>query len=185
MAGTTAVRKRSRIRGGTVPLTLARLAGAAGASVAGAPLPPLGRAGAACPPRPAAPPPLPPDALSAFFGSAITPSRLVEHLARPSGHPDLLAVGQRLHSDARRLVARGIHQHHVGEVDRPLPLDDPALPDLLGGPLVLLDHVDALHHHPALPGDHAQHLALLAALLPGHHYHRVALPHVRDRHGVL
>src|SRR6267142_485476 len=181
MAGTTAVRKRSRIRGGTVPLTLARLAGGAAGSATGAPLPPLGRAGA-CPPRPAAPPPFPPDALSAFFGSAITPSRLVEHLARPSGHPDLLAVGQRPHPDARRLVAAGIHEHHVGEMDRPLALDDPALPDLLGGPLMLLDHVDALHHHPALLGKHAQHLALLAALLARHHNHGVALPYVRDRH---
>src|SRR5216683_2986642 len=177
MAGTTTVRKRSRIRGGTVPLTLARFAGGPAGSAAGAPLPPLGRAGA-CPPRPAAaPPPFPPGALSAFFGSAITPSRLVEHLARPSGHPDLLAVGQGLHPDARRLVAGGIHQHHVGEVNRPLALDDPALPQLLGGLLVLLDHVDALHHHPALLGDHAQHLALLAALL--------ALLHGPVRHRLL
>src|SRR5678815_4441309 len=87
------------MRGGVDPLTLARLPGTAGS--AAPPLPPLGRA-AACPGRAGAPPPLPPGALSAFFGSAITPSRLVEHLARPSGHPDLLAVGQRLHADARR-----------------------------------------------------------------------------------
>src|SRR6185503_3514031 len=185
MAGTTAVRKRSRIRGGTVPLTLARFAGGAAGSAAGAPLPPLGRAWG-CPPRPAAaPPPFPAGPLSAFFGSAITPSRLVEHLARPSGHPDLLAVGQRLHADARRLVAVGIDQHHVGEVDRPLPLDDAALPHLLGGLLVLLDPVEALHHHPALLGDHPEHLALLAALLARHHHHRVTLPHVRDRHDAL
>src|SRR5262249_15523344 len=113
-----------------------------------------------------------------------TPSRLVEHLARPLGHPDLLAVGQGLHADARGLVAARIHQHHVREVDRSFALDDPALPHLLGGPLVLLDQVDALHHHAALLGDHAQHLALLAALLARHHHHRVALSHVRDRHDV-
>src|ERR1700741_1627086 len=113
MAGTTAVRKRSCIRGVTAPPALALFAGWA-ASDAGAPLPPLGRAWG-CPPRPAAaPPPFPPGPLSAFFGSAITPSRLVEHLARPSGHPDLLAVGARLHPDARRLVAARIAHRHVG-----------------------------------------------------------------------
>src|SRR5580765_5075399 len=115
------------MRGGVLPLTLARLPGACG-SPAGAALPPLlGRA--AWPALPgAAPPAFAPGAFpSSFFGSAITPSRLVEHLARPSGHPDLLAVGQLLHSDARGLVAAGIHQHHVGEVDRPLALDDAAL----------------------------------------------------------
>jgi hypothetical protein len=75
-AGITAVRKRSRIRGGTSPLTLARLTTA-------------GSAGAACAPRARPPPPgaLPPCAgfgpfgafgdLSAFLSSAIavTPCR--------------------------------------------------------------------------------------------------------------
>src|SRR5262245_59591047 len=172
------------MRGGVAPLTLARLPGALG-SAAGAGLPPpFGRAPAWPGRPPACPPPaLPPGAL--FFGSAITSSRSVEHLAGPPGHPNLLAVGQRLHAHPGGLVAARIHQHHVGKVDRALALDDAALPDLLGGALVLLDHVDALHHHPALLGNHAQHLALLAALLPRHHHHRVALPHVRDRHDVL
>src|SRR6266446_1665015 len=124
------------MRGGVLPLTLARLPGACG-SPAGAALPA------------AAPPAFAPAFPSAFLGSAITSSRSVEHLARPSGHPDLLAVRESLHSDAGRLAAAGIHQHHVGEVDRPLALDDSALPDLLGGLLVLLDQVQALHHHPA------------------------------------
>src|SRR5260370_27713625 len=170
------------MRGGVLPLTLARLPGACG-SPAGAALPaPLGRA--AWPALPGAAPPR--FALgafpAAFFGSATTSSRSVAHLARPSGPPNLLAVRQGLHSDAGRLVAAGVHQHHVGEVDRPLTLDDAALPDLLGGLLVLLDQVQTLHHHPALLRNHPQHLALLPALLAPHHHHPLALPHVRNRH---
>src|SRR5258705_11367232 len=158
------------MRGGVLPLTLARLPGACG-SPPGAALPaPLGRA--AWPALPgAAPPPFAPGAFpSAFFGSAITSSRSVEHLARPSGHPDLLAVRQGLHSDAGRLAAAGVHQHDVGEADRPLPLDDAALPDLLCGLLVLLAQFEAIHHYPALPGTHPHHLALLSAFRVRNHH---------------
>src|SRR5260370_31416050 len=115
------------MRGGVLPLTLARLPGACG-SPAGAALPaPLGRA--AWPALPGAPPPpFAPGAFpSAFFGSASTSSRSVEHLARPSGHPDLLAVRHGLHSDPGRLAAAGGPHHHVGAVDRPLRLDHAAL----------------------------------------------------------
>src|SRR5690242_10706462 len=156
------------MRGGVLPLTLARLAGADGSAAGAALPPPRGRAAGwpALPPGP--PPALPPGPLSAFFGSAITSSRSVEHFARPSGHPHLLAVGEGLHADPCRLVGARVHQHHVREVNRPLALDDAALPDLLGGSLVLLDQVEPLHHHPALLGNDPQHLALLAALLARH-----------------
>src|SRR5258708_32496912 len=96
------------MRGGVPPLTLARLPGACG-SPAGAALPaPLGRAAGPALPA-AAPPAFAPAFPSAFFGSAITSSRSVEHLARPSGHPDLLAVRESLHSDAEigRASCRG------------------------------------------------------------------------------
>jgi hypothetical protein len=59
-----------------------------------------------------------------------------------------------------------------------LALDDAALPELLGGPLVLLDHVDPLDDHAALLGDHPEDLAALAALLARDHHDRVALAHV-------
>src|SRR5262245_55657618 len=113
------------MRGGTAPLTLARLPGACGSAAGPGLRPPFGRA-AAWPGRPplCPPPPLPPGALSDFFGSAITSSRSVEHLARPSSHPDLLAIGEGLHPDPRGLVAARIHQHHIGEMDGAFALDD-------------------------------------------------------------
>src|SRR5713101_5314160 len=87
MAGTTTVRKRSRIRGGTVPLTLARFAGGPAGSAAGGPLPPLGRAGA-CPLRPPSPPvPCPPSSAlpsRPHALSSISPDRLATRTFLPS-----------------------------------------------------------------------------------------------------
>src|SRR5262249_14646745 len=87
--------------------------------------------------------------------------------------------GERTHTDPGGLVRLRIQQHHVGQEDRPLALDDAALAELLGRALVLLDHVDVLHEHAALVLEHAQDLALLPALLARHHHHRVAFPKVR------
>src|SRR5262245_22234463 len=187
MAGMTLARNRSRSRGGTSPVTRARVAGAATAGAAAAP--PL-------PGRPPLPPPwgpfppwgaLPPCGPFGFgFSSASAMALcLVDEFARPAGDPGLPAVGERAHADPGGLVRLRIHQHDVRQVDRPLALDDAALPELLRRALVLLDHVDVLDDHAALLAEHAQHLAALAALLPRHHDHRVALPHVRVCHAVL
>src|SRR5215468_3417125 len=184
MVGITAVRNRSRSRGGTSPVTRARVAGAAGAAAAAPPLP--GRPGARPPGWPLPPPcgALPPCGAFGFgFSSASAMALyLVDEFARPAGDPGLLAVGERAHADPGGLVRLRIHQHHVGQVDRPLALDDAALPELLGRALVLLDHVDVLHEHAPLVLEHAQDLALLPALLARHHDDRVTLPHVRVCH---
>src|SRR6185503_14290993 len=45
--------------------------------------------------------------------------------------------------------------------------DDPALPQLLGGALVFLDHVDLFHEHAALVGEDAQNLAARGRLVLG------------------
>src|SRR5215471_6575293 len=110
---------------------------------------------------------------------------LVDEFARPAGDPGLLAIGERAHADPGGLVRLRIHQHHVRQVDRPLALDDAALPELLGWALVLLDHVDVLDEDAPLVLKHAQDLALLPALLARHHDDRVALPHVCVCHAVL
>src|SRR5262249_29026746 len=107
MVGITAVRNRSRSRGGTSPVTRARAAGAAGAGAAAAP--PL--AGRPAPPPPGWPLPpargaLPPlGALGLVFSSASALGiYLVDEFARPAGDPGLLAVGKRTHTDPGRLV---------------------------------------------------------------------------------
>src|SRR6185295_12846616 len=91
------------------------------------------------------------------------------------------------HADARGLVVGGVEQHHVGDVDRPLLLDDPArLSALLrvlhrARTLVPFDHVQPLHVHASLPGIGAQHPAGLAAFLAAGDHHRVVLA---DPHGL-
>src|SRR5215470_831134 len=187
MVGITAVRNRSRSRGGTSPVTRARVAGAAGAAAAAPPLP--GRPGARPPGWPLPPPcgALPPCGAFGFgFSSASAMALyLVDEFARPAGDPGLLAVGERAHADPGGLVRLRIHQHHVRQVDRSLALDDAALPELLSRALVLLDHVDVLDEHAPLVPEHAQDLAALALLLARDHDDRVALPHVCVCHAVL
>src|SRR4029453_11448582 len=101
-----------------------------------------------------------------------------------AGAAGLAAVGELLDAHPRRFVAAGIHQHHVGQMQRCLALDDAALPQLLGRLLVLLHEIEPLHHHAALRGHHPQDPAALAALPARDDHHGVALPHVRLRHRV-
>src|SRR5262245_66367773 len=70
-------------------------------------------------------------------------------------------------------------------MDGSLALDDPALADLLCRPLMLLDHVDALDHDPALLRDDAKDAPALPSLLTRHDDYRVALPNVCDGHRPL
>src|SRR5438477_3864532 len=117
--------------------------------------------------------------LGGVLGHVLT---LVDRLAAPSAHAELAAVGERLDARAHGLVAPAAHEQHVRERERALAFDDAALPQLLRGPLVLLDHVHLLDEHPPVGEQHAQHLAPLAPLLAGDHRARVAPSHVRVGH---
>src|SRR5205814_7887259 len=89
---------------------------------------------------------------------------LVDRFATALADADLALVREDLDAGARRLVAAGTDDEHVGERQRPLALDDAALAQLLGRPLVLLDHVAVLDEHAALGGEAAEHLAPLPPL---------------------
>src|SRR3989475_703722 len=159
-AGTTVFAKMSFRRAGTCPVPFGRPFAMAGC-VSGAfsrlawPLP------AGCLPPPAG-------GLGAGFASAFAMALApVDRLAAAAAGADLAAVGEDLDPGASGLVTAGADDEHVGEGQRPLPLDDAALPQLLRRPLVLLDHVDVLHEHAPLLRTHAQHLTALAPLLAG------------------
>src|SRR2546425_6926109 len=159
-AGTTVFPKMSFRRAGTCPVPFGRPFAMAGC-VSGAfsrlawPLP------AGCLPPPAG-------GLGAGFASAFAMALApVDRLAAAAAGADLAAVGEDLDPGAPGLVTAGADDEHVGEGQRPLPLDDAALPQLLRRPLVLLDHVDVLHEHAPLLRTHAQHLTALAPLLAG------------------
>src|ERR687891_2277572 len=145
-AGVTVRAKCSLSRGGTWPVPFGRVL-ATGAS--GAPLSPLrgcwGRAGA-----------LPAGAFGAGLPPGLAMSlTLVDRLAAPLAGAELAPVAENLDAGPGRLVAAAADRQHVGERQCPLALDDAALPQLLGRPLVLLDHVDVLDQHPVLVGEHA------------------------------
>src|SRR3989304_1072277 len=90
--------------------------------------------------------------------------------------PHLAAVGQKLVAHPGRLVAPGAEDHHVGQMQRALALDDPAL-DLLGRvrPRVALHQVGVLHRAGALLLVHREHAPHLPLVAPGGHLHLVAL----------
>src|ERR1700749_3264967 len=88
---------------------------------------------------------------------------LVQPGAAALGHAQALAVFD-LDSHSGGLAVLGVHEHHVGHVDRPLALDDPSrllTGSGLGGTLVALDDVEPFNVEPLLLGLHAEHLALL------------------------
>src|ERR1700722_5841830 len=95
------------------------------------------------------------------------------------GHSVALSV-LNLHAQPGRLAPLGVHDHHVGDVDRALLFNHTA--DLLGplrtGPLLALlmalDDVEAFHEEPVLGRLHPEHAALLAAILAAHHDDLVA-----------
>src|SRR3954453_9541818 len=85
------------------------------------------------------------------------------------GHPHAAAVLAAADPDARGLLVLGVHDRHVGDVDRALLLDHA---DLRVGPrgvraLMALDHVQALDEDPVLARIGAQDLAGLALVLAG------------------
>src|SRR6185295_16982669 len=111
-----------------------------------------------------------------------SPLRLVDDFTGFAGDTHFLAVAELTHANPGGFAGRGIHQHHVGQVNRSLALDDAALAELLRRALMLFDHVDAFDDDPTLVRDHPQHAPSLAALLARHNDYSVALPHVRDCH---
>src|SRR5512143_1504466 len=104
--------------------------------------------------------------------------RLVDQL------PAMLAdaVGTRfiaLDADARRLVALGADQHHVGDVDWAFELDATRV-DLASSlglylALVLGANIDTLHHDAAVVGHHVDDLTALALVFE---------PATDDLHGI-
>src|SRR5215813_1479224 len=106
----------------------------------------------------------------------------VDRLVAPAAGSNLSAVGEDLDAGTRGLVTTRAHDEHVRQRERPFALDDAALPQLLRGALVLLDHVDVLHEHASLLREHAQHLAALAALAARDDAHRVAATNVNALH---
>src|SRR6185436_14731897 len=88
------------------------------------------------------------------------------------------------HADPGRFVVFGVEQHHVGEVDRPLLLDDAARLRVfeigLGArSFVPLDHVQVLDVDPFLLRLGAYDATGLAGVLAADHHHLVvfAYPH--------
>src|SRR6266576_4981996 len=83
---------------------------------------------------------------------------------------DALAAFVDANADAGRFVVFGVEQHHVGDVDRALLLDDaPGLRifqvGLRAGAFVALDHVQALDVDAPLFRVGANHAAALAGVL--------------------
>src|ERR1700751_6062161 len=90
-------------------------------------------------------------------------------------HAHALALLVAGHAHARRLLGLGVHDRHVGGVDRALLLDHA---DLHVGPagdgaLMALDHVQPLDVDALLLRVDADHLAGLAPVLAGDHDHLV------------
>src|SRR5690348_485248 len=86
--------------------------------------------------------------------------------SRTLGDPHLLAAGQDLESDARRLAVLGIRVGDVRKVDRRFFGDDPAFL-LRGLLLVTLDHIDAAHQRAPLGRPNLDHFAGAPAVAPG------------------
>src|SRR5690606_1176048 len=96
----------------------------------------------------------------------------VDHSLALAANPDLAAVLEHAVPDARGRAALGADQLHVRSVQRGFLLEDAALDATLRvRPRMALDEIDALDDEAVLVGDHAQHAALLAAILARDHLH--------------
>ena len=101
-----------------------------------------------------------------FFG-------LLDRLAGALRVPHAAAAVDRPHADPGRLVVGGVEKHDVGDVDRPLLLDDASLAAPLGvrdgtRALVALDDVQRPRRRPARgPARPGSRLPCLALLLAG------------------
>src|SRR5215203_4611609 len=91
------------------------------------------------------------------------------------GDAHAIAVVVTAHADARRLVVLGIHDRHVGDVDRPFLLDHAhrGVGPARHGARVALDHVDTLDVDAVALGLGADDLARAALVLAGDDDHGV------------
>src|SRR5512134_2533843 len=105
----------------------------------------------------------------------------MDDLARAPGEPHLAPVLQELVPDARRLPVLRVLEREIGDVDRSLFGDDPALLRR-GLALVPAHHGHALDDGAVLLRHHLQHLALLALVLAGDDHDMVALLDLELRH---
>src|SRR5207249_11878986 len=93
------------------------------------------------------------------------------------------AVRQNRVANARVLAAARANDHHVGGVDAPFLLDDPALYVLRRvGTRVALDDAHMLHNHGILLAVDPKNPPALSSVLAGDHFDVVALAdlHVRS-----
>src|SRR5689334_3781327 len=92
-----------------------------------------------------------------------------------AANANLAAIGQQLVADAHGRIALVAHEHHVGGVNRRLLFDDAACLLRPARLTVPLHDIEPLDDHGVLVGQHAQHLAGLAALLAADHHNAVVL----------
>src|SRR5437764_10067762 len=83
--------------------------------------------------------------VASAFAMALAP---VDRLVAPTAGANLAAVGEDLDAGTRGLVAARADDEHVGESQRPLPLDDAALPPLLRRDVVLSEYFDGVTTPP-------------------------------------
>src|SRR5712691_4594572 len=109
-------------------------------------------------------------------------SGVLERLAAAATHADGHGVARPAVTDPRRLVTARADRKDIRKVDRRLLLDD--APRLLHAPRlrVPLDQVDPLDDDPVPLGEHAQHLAGLAALFASDDHDGVVPAQPTERH---
>src|SRR3989304_1695793 len=90
-------------------------------------------------------------AFSAFFFpfSFPFPAILVYSLPALLADANLPSVGEEAVPGSDRPVTPGAHDHHIGDVHRRFPLDDPPVRGLPSRTGVALDDIDLLDHHSA------------------------------------
>jgi hypothetical protein len=89
--------------------------------------------------------------------------------------PYLLATFQKSEANPGRVVALGAQQHHIGDMEGCLSLDDAGLPRLPDGSHVLLNHVDALDDYPLVLGVGKAYFAFLPPVLAGNYQYGIVL----------
>src|SRR5205085_7625690 len=110
-------------------------------------------------------------------GGGATPL-LVDNLAAALADADLGAILLKGVAHARRLVTVGADQHHVGDMQRRLHVNNAGLPDPRPVLDVLGRNVDPRDHHAILLADDAVDLAGLAAVLARDDHHIVVASNV-------
>src|SRR5579859_3258163 len=103
---------------------------------------------------------------------AIASGLLIDHFAALFTSADLFPV-QYSACDARRLIATRADEHHVGETNRRLALDNAGLQRAWALTHVAFDDVNALHYYAVLVGNHGSDRTTLGPILPSDHHDAV------------